>query len=231
MRTASWFVVAIVVCVAAAASAGAQTFLNKHVTITGNSIAQFQGGFQQREFPLLPSQNVVIRGENSYTCALILPLILYLVPANTDVVVLIDSTNDVQNGVTIAEHMLCIEQTIQSLLGRNPALRVVVANTPPWTHWNPCTSLYRDSSVISQISMYNAAYADPVSGLQARWPSRVRVADVWTPNADQDGWAVPQYMTGPCGIHPGNAGVWSSSWQHFVDAYTGLVMAAVQGTW
>lgn len=43
----------------------------KHVTVTGNSVAQFQGGFQLLEFPLLNPANVVIRGQNSYTCAMV----------------------------------------------------------------------------------------------------------------------------------------------------------------
>lgn len=231
MRPASRFAINAVVLLALGMTADAQSFLNKHVAITGNSIAQFQGGFQQREFPLLVPQNVVIRGQNSYTCSMVLPLILYLVPANTDVVVLIDSTNDIQHNVTVGEHMACIEQTIEVLLARNPSLRLVILNTPPWTHWNPCTGSYRDDGVESEIVVFNNAYADPVTGLQALWPSRVRVADVWTPNADQDGWAIPQYMTGPCGLHPGNSGVWSSAWQHFSDAYTGLVMDAVSKRW
>jgi hypothetical protein len=231
MRPSSWFAINAVVLLVLGMTARAQSLLNKHVAVTGNSIAQFQGGFQRREFPLLPPQNVVIRGENSYTCSMVLTLIPYLVPANTDVVVLIDSTNDIQRGVTVDEHMACIAQTIAVLLARNPNLRLVVANTPPWTHWDPCTNSYRDDSVVSEITAFNAAYADQVTGLQALWPSNVRVADVWTPNADQDGWAIPQYMTGPCGIHPGNSGVWSSAWQHFSDAYTGLVMAAVNRRW
>jgi hypothetical protein len=122
-------------------------------------------------------------------------------------------------------------QTISSLVVRNRAVRIAVANTPPWTHWDPCTATYRDPSVVQLIEAYNAAYADPSIGLQAQWPVNVRVADVFTPSADQNGWAIPQYMTGPCGIHPGNSGMWSASWQHFTDAYTGIVMAALRGQW
>jgi GDSL-like Lipase/Acylhydrolase family len=202
-----------------------------HVTVTGNSLAQFQGGFQTHEFPLLNPQNVVIRGMYSYPCSAILRSIVYLVPADTEVVVLFDSSNDIRTGVTVQDHMACMNNTISVLLARNPALRIVVANTPPWTHWDPCTSSYRDDSIVTEIEAYNAAYADPVDGLQAQWPSNVRVADVWTPSVGQDGWALPQYMTGPCGVHPGDAGIWSASWQHFVDGYTGIVMGAVKSQW
>ena len=206
-------------------------YANKHIASTGNSLAQFQGGFQLMEFPLVPAANVVIRGQNSYTCAMILPLVSYLVPPNSDAVVLLDSTNDIEHNVPVQQHMNCIEQTITSLVTRNPAVRIVVANTPPWTHWDPCTSTYRDPSVVQLIQAYNAAYADSGSGLQALWPVNVRLADVFTPSSDQDGWALPQYMLGPCGIHPGNSGIWSASWQHFADAYTGLIMAALKGQW
>lgn len=210
---------------------GISLYKNKHVTIAGNSIADFQIGFQPEELPLLAPANVVIRGMDSYPCNHLLPVISFLVPSNSNVVVLFDSTNDVANHVPIQQHMECIEQSISALLTRNNALRVVVANTPPWTHWNPCTNTYRDDSVLSDIATYNSAYADPVTGLQALWPTEVRVADVWTPNVGSDGWAIPQDMTGPCGIHPGDRSVWSSSWQHFSQAYTGVVMSAVNGGW
>ncbi len=231
LRRKCVFVVLILVLNSFAFAQSIGNLYNKHVTITGNSLAQFQGGFQSREFPLLNPQNVVIRGMNSYTCSMLVTLVPYLVPVNTDVLVLLDSTNDIRTGVTVPQHMACIVQTITNLLARTPALRIVVANTPPWTQYDPCTATYRDPSIVTLIEAYNAAYADPVTGLQARWPTRVRVADVFTPAAGQDGWALPQYMTGPCGIHPGNQGVWSDSWQHFVNGYTGLVMSAAGGRW
>ena len=225
------FVILSLTAGGSAAAQGIGVYSKKHVAISGNSLAQFQGGFQSREFPLLPPANVVIRGQYSYTCAMILPLVTYLAPANSDVIVLLDSTNDIRTNVPVQQHMACIEQTIATLLLRNPAARIVVANTPPWTQWDPCTNQYRDHSIVDLIEAYNAAYADPASGLQAQWPANVRVADVFTPSADSDGWAIPQYMTGPCGIHPGDAGVWSASWQHFADGYTGLVMSSLNGQW
>ena len=233
MKAKLWFIlIALAFTTTRGTPAAAQIPLySTHVTITGNSLAQFQGGFQLHELPLVNPQDVVIRGMNSYTCSSILRLILYLVPADTQVAVLFDSTNDIRTGVTVQDHMACIDNTISVLVARNPAIRIVVANTPPWTHWNPCTSSNRDESVVSAIEAYNAAYADPADGLQARWPANVRVADVWTPSVDQDGWALPQYMAGPCGVHPGDASIWSSSWQHFVDGYTGIVMDAVKSRW
>ncbi len=228
--TSSLILVAMVFALALDAQAQTLDF-NAHVVVTGNSLAQFQAGFQTEEFPLLNPQDVMIHGMNSYTCAGLLRLVLYLVPTNTDVVVLLDSTNDIRTGVSVPSHMSCIKQTISMLLQRSPALRVVVVNTPPWTHWDPCTNTYRDDSVVAAIEAYNTAYADPVGGLQATWPVNVRVADAWTPSVDQEGWAIPQYMIGPCGVHPGNEGVWSSSWQHFADGYTGIVMQAVELKW
>jgi len=225
------FMFMLLLVVSGGLNAQVSQYSNKHITVTGNSLAQFQGGFQVREFPLVPAANVVIRGQDSNTCVMILMLITYLVPANSDAVVLLDSTNDIQHNVPVQQHMQCMEQTITKLVTRNPAVRIVVANTPPWTHWDPCTSTYRDPSIVQMIEAYNAAYADPSTGLQALWPVNVRVADVFTPSADQDGWALPQYMAGPCGIHPGNAGIWSASWQHFADGYTGLVMSALKGQW
>lgn len=210
---------------------GIGLYKNKYVAVTGNSIANYQAGFQSREFPLLTPTDVVFRGMDSYTCAMVLRLVIYLVPAQSNIVVLFNSTNDVANHIPVAQHMACMKQTISILLERNTQLRVIVANTPPWTHWNPCTNSYRDDSVTTDIQNYNAAYADPVTGFQALWPTRVRVADVWSPNADMQGWAIPSDMSGPCGIHPGERSVWSPSWEHFSEPYIDLTMDAVRGQW
>lgn len=203
----------------------------KHVTVTGNSIAHFQAPFGPQEFPAIKQSGVYIWGQDGQTCAGVLTLVLYLVPAATDVLVLIDSTNDVRDAIPVAQHMSCIQETILTLLARNLELKIVVANTPPWTQFNPCSGEDNPDSVRELIEAYNAAYADPISGLQAQWPNNVRVADVWTPSAGQDGWAIPADMPGPCGIHPGQEFQWSASWSHFVVPYEALVMQAVMGRW
>ena len=187
----------------------------KYVSITGNSIAQMQGGFQRNEFPVLLPANVTIRGMYSYTCDHLFPLVTYLVPANTNVVVLYDSTNDVLHGVAVSDHIACMERTVAALVLRNPTIRVIVANTPPWTADN-CYGDYRDA-----IDVYNSAYASEP------WPANVRVVDVWTPNVLQDGsrWADPNDMTGACGIHPGPANQWTDSWSHFTAPVSQAVMA------
>jgi hypothetical protein len=117
------------------------------------------------------------------------------------------------------------------LLTRNPALKIVVANTPPWTQYNPCAGAFRNPDVVSLIEAYNAAYADPVTGLEAQWPNNVRVADVFTPSAEPNGWAIPTDMMGPCGIHPDEEFVWSPAWAHFAGPYESLVMQALAGQW
>ncbi len=200
-------------------------YRNKHVTVTGNSIAQMQGGFQSQEFPLVPPGNVLIRGQNSYTCSMILTLITYLVPVNTDVVVLIDSTNDAARNIRVDDHMACIRQTITTLTLRNPAIKIVVANTPPWGE-DTCDG----QDPRATIAAYNAAYADASTGLEASYRN-VKVADVWTPAVQDDGWAIPQYMQGSCHIHPDIANQWTSSWSHFSYTYDQLVMSALRGQW
>src|SRR5262249_42831196 len=144
---------ALFLAVSAARCQSPTQYQNAYVTVMGNSIAHFQANFATQEFPAIPAANVWIWGTDSATCAYFLqsngvglPLILYYVPARTTVLVLIDSTNDVMTGATVTQHMACIEQTVSALLGRNPALKIVVANTPPVTHWNPCTGTYRDDT-------------------------------------------------------------------------------------
>ncbi len=213
-----------------------------YVTITGNSIAYFQQPFAPEEFPSLPSDEVYIWGQPSVQCSYFNalstngePLIYFYVPAQTTVAVLIDSTNDVANDIPVNQHMACIEQTIDYLLQRNMNLLIVVANTPPWTQWNPCLNGGQGGNnspiYLQMIEAYNAAYADPNTGLQALYPNNVRVADVYTPAALPDGWANPELMTGPCGIHPGPQWIWTTSWAHFTPAFDQLVIEAVNGQW
>ena len=208
------------------------------VTITGNSIAHFQAPFAPEEFPHLLASQVNIWGVDSVACAYFLstngngtPLLYFYVPAQTTVAVLIDSTNDIRTGVPVAQHMLCIETTIGLLLRRNPNIKIVVANTPPWTQFNPCTNANNPPAVLTAMQAYNAAYADPTTGLQALYPNNVRVADVYTPAAESNGWANPSYMSGPCGTHPGPEFIWTLSWAHFVPPYTTLVMEAINHQW
>lgn len=208
------------------------------VTIAGNSIAHFQANFAPEEFPQLLGSEVHIWGVDSVPCSYFLstngsgtPLLYFYVPAQTTIAVLIDSTNDIRTGVPVTQHMQCMETTIGLLLRRNPNIKVVVANTPPWTQFNPCSSADNPPAVLTAIQAYNAAYADPSAGLQAMYPNNVRVADVYTPAAESNGWANPFYMNGPCGIHPGPEFTWSMSWAHFVSAYTTLVMEAIDDEW
>ncbi len=190
----------------------------KHTTVTGNSLAVFQGGFQSLEFPYLPVSYVTIFGQNGMTCEQLLPLIPFLVARNADIVLLYNSTNDVRTGVQVSAHMTCMEQTVAVLLQRNPNIRILAANTPPWTEDN-CYGDYRDS-----IDIYNAAYA------REPWPAGVSVLDVWTPNVNPDTrWAIPADMTGPCGIHPGPANQWTNSWAHFTAPGTAAVYQIVKG--
>ena len=196
-----------------AASCYAQTIGFKHVAITGNSIAQMQGGFQSWEYPLLPKSYVTIFGQYSFTCANLLPLIPYLVPVNADVAVLYEAGTDVRRGFTPADHIACMESTVAVLQARNPNLIIVLANMQPWTQGN----CYGDSRDL--IDAYNAAYASE------QWPAGVQVVDVWTPNILQDGsrWADPNDITGTCGVHPGPANVWTWSWAHFTAPVTQAV--------
>lgn len=226
-----WFLSAILFLASASSAGQSLGQYSKHVTITGNSIAHFQANFGPYEFPAIQQSGVFIWGEDGQTCAEVLTLILYLVPAQTDVAVLIDSTNDIRDSVPVAQHMNCMYETISALLARNPGLKIVAANTPPWTHYNPCTGEDNPDSILNLIAVYNEAYSDHSSGLQATWPNNVRVADVWTPSAGADGWAIPADMPGPCGIHPGQEFQWATSWSHFASPYEALVMQAVRGLW
>jgi hypothetical protein len=210
----------------------AQAVVQPHITITGNSIAQFMSGFQPHLFPTYLPSNVVINGWIGYTCQMMLPALLATVPANTKVAVLIDSTNDVVHNTRLSDHMTCINQTINTLTMRNPAIKIVVALTPPWVEGNygcPPTSGYGDKRAV--IQSYNAAYRGDAGsgypGLAQSYPHTVVIADVYSYMVLPNGCANPDLETGPCGIHPGNSQQWSSSWSAFGNVLVQGVQTAL----
>ncbi len=193
--------------------------LTKHITVSGNSIAQYQYPFAIIEFSSLAPGYAYIYGAPAFTCSEVYRELSFLVPADTDVAVLIDSTNDVRTGVTISDHMACMNLSIAYLVGRNPSIKIVVVNTPPWRQ-NNCYA----ADPRQVIAAYNAAYVDPVTGLAAAWPGVVTVADAWSLIAGPDGWAIPNLMVGYCGTHPGVAYQWSVAWQNFASSYESVAV-------
>jgi hypothetical protein len=196
--------------------AGAQSIghgYQPHVALLGNSIAMFEATLQPEIFPQLPAANVYIFGHPSYTCSMVRTLLLFdafgspTAPRNPDVVVLVnDTTNDIQKGHTAGDVLTCLQGSVQDLLTHKPTLKVVVLTTPPWTQFNPCTGTNNDPSVPGLIESYNQVMPQ----LQTQWPQNVRVLDAFTPFLDvqHDGWANPALMGGPCGIHPGQPYTW-----------------------
>ncbi len=109
------------------------------ISITGNSVAQMQGGFQTDMWPLLPGGDISIFGQYSMTCNELLqqgptglPLILAMAPASSRVVVLYDVGNDIHTGVPVQTHIACMQQTIQDFYQRNPSVKIVLTNQLPW---------------------------------------------------------------------------------------------------
>jgi hypothetical protein len=202
-----------------------------HVSVLGNSIALFEAGLQSEIFPQLSPPNVYIFGHMSYTCNLVRQMLPYdvfgttVAPRNPDIVVLAnDTTNDVEQATTPAALMACLQNTISNLLTRKPTLKIVLLTTPPWTHFNPCSSTMNDPSIAALIESYNSV----MPSLQTLWPHNVRVLDAWTPFLDLDdpGWADPALMGGPCGLHPGTPYTWDFGQPTLASVYRATVMTS-----
>jgi hypothetical protein len=201
------------------------------VSLLGNSIALFEAGLQRDIFPTLNPANIYIFGHESYTCALIRQVLPYDVfgtvaaPRNPDIVVLVnDTTNDVEHGTTAASVLTCLQNTVSELLDRKPSLKIVVLTTPPWTHYNPCSATNNPPTIPGLIASYNAVMPE----LQTEWPHNVRVLDANTPFLDTfgDGWANPALMTGPCGIHPGPPYQWSGGQPTLAAVFRNTVLTS-----
>jgi hypothetical protein len=202
------------------------------ISITGNSVAQMQGGFQTDMWPLYPAGDISIFGQYSMTCNELLqegptglPLILAMAPASSQVIVLYDVGNDIHTGVPLQTHIACMQQTIKDFYERNPSVKIVITNQLPWGQgfllngqWYQrgddgvlCAGYFDARAVIAQ---YNQAYATTNwnQGLPA---GTVTLVDVWTPNALPNGFGDPQYIKGGCLVHPDLPNQWTPAWQHF----------------
>jgi GDSL-like Lipase/Acylhydrolase family len=203
------------------------------VSLLGDSIALFEAGLQPEIFPTLIRSNVYIFGHNGYTCNLVSLVITYdafgttAAPRNPDIIVLVnDTTNDVEQGTTPASLLTCLQNTVSELLARKSNLKIVVLTTPPWTQYNPCLGVNNNPSIPGLIASYNALMPE----LQTQWPHNVRVLDANTPFLDGlgDGWANPALMTGPCGIHPGPQSQWSGGQPTLAAVFRNTVLTSNQ---
>ena len=137
-------------------------------------------GFQPWAFPNIPSQNISIQGFGGYTCAMRLPILLSNVPASTNAVFIMAATNDVVEGVPVAQHIACMKSMIGQLISENSHMLILLSNVPPLVHGDPF------GDVRSTIAAYNQAY----TSLPLFYPSNVKLVDMWTPMVDVNGWGL-----------------------------------------
>lgn len=203
------------------------------VALLGNSIAAYESGLQAYIFPQLPVSKVYIYGRISHTCQMVRLSIVAdafgtsLGPRNPDVVVLVnDTSNDISHGVPPATTYSCLEGTIGDLLNRKATLKIILLSQVPWTQYDPCTGQDNDPSYLQLIQNMNAM----LPGLQAEFPHNVRVLDAYTPFLDHqgDGWGDPSLMGGPCGVHPGDPGVWDFGQPTLANVFRNIVLTSNQ---
>jgi|ERR1039458_5375924 hypothetical protein len=181
--------------------------LSSQTKITGNSLVQL-APWTSIGIPLTE-----IRGHNSYTCSMLSILLPYDVPLGTQVAVLVESTNDIRTNVPLAAHMACITGEITYLQSHRSGIKLFIVNTPPWNQIN-CYGDQRDL-----ISQYNNAY------LSLPDQYGVTVVDVWTGAVQSDNWAIPELMSGPCGVHPGQNQTPNAGWTFFMSQIVNAMSA------
>jgi len=197
---------ALTLAVACLAGAQTQTPLyppgvqQQYVAFYGHSFdAQiYQFGLVPQEVPALSSYSVM--GWSSWTCQMLLgpggTNLLLGVPRLATIAVLSAGRNDVQHGVSVADHMRCVGQMVATLTTRNPNIFVMFTNVEPLG--SAALQLYGD--LRPQIAAYNSAYAQ----LPATYPN-VAVVDTWTPMVDTAGVGLA-YLFDSSGIHPSPVG-------------------------
>ncbi len=168
-----------------------------NVVLFGHSWAADMAGFQGWAFPNIPSSHVVVQGYHSFRCTDLLGVLLTSVPASTNAVFLITATNDVVDGVSVSQHMACMETMISDLIAENPNMLILVSNVPPLC----ANTIGSFGDERSRIAAYNQAYTT----LTSIYPNNVKLIDMWTPMVDTNGWGLVNMFTGD-GIHPGPNG-------------------------
>ncbi len=179
---------------------------SQNLVITGHSQVQFA------PWPAVGIPLTDIRGHDSYTCAMLKTLLPYDVPAGTNAVALVESTNDVLQGTSPEDGVSCVEDEITWLEANRPGIRIVVANVAPFGEGN-CYGDFRE-----QIAEYNALYA----GLPGEYG--ITLADISSVITQPDGWAILSYMDGLCLIHQGQFQQLNDGWTFFMDQ----IIAAIQ---
>ena len=167
------------------------------VVLFGHSWIADMNGFAPWAFPNLPSGNIAIRGHGALTCSGLLIWLQGDIQPTTNVVFLMLATNDIVRNIDVNSHMACVYQAIQLILHKNPNMKILLSNVPPW-----CQSTvpgYGDKRQI--IATYNAAYQ-----LVPQAYPQVTVVDMWTMTVQSDGWALPNVIDGALGYHFGPNG-------------------------
>lgn len=170
---------------------------NAHVVLFGHSWIAAMNGFAPWAFPNLPSANVSVRGHGSLTCSGLLIWMQGDIASTTDVVFMMLATNDILRNTDVSWHMACVEQAVQMALQKNPRMKVLLSNVPPWG----ASTLAQYGDKRPLIAAYNAAYP-----LLAQRYAQVSIVDMWSPTVQTDGWALPNVIDGPLGYHFGPNG-------------------------
>ena len=187
MKTVTTLFVVLLIALGAGAQSYQQPLipphaLNVNVVLFGHSWIELMQGFQPWAFPNIPSRHVAIQGFGGYNCAELLAIVLANVPASTNAVFIMAATNDVVEGVSVAQHMACMESMIGELIGENPHMLILISNVPPLC----ITVLGVFGDERSRIAAYNQAYLS----LPQLYPNNVKLVDMWTPMVDTNGWGL-----------------------------------------
>lgn len=171
------------------------------IVVTGNSLVEMSPWADSGIVP-----KPTIRGWNGHTCEMLTSLLPWDVAPGAKTAVLVEATDDVLRYVSPEDHKACMVGQIEWLLANRPGIKIYVANTPPMAEEN-CYGDYRE-----QIEAYNAVYDQ----LASDYP--VTLVDVWSGIVQADGWAIPDDMDGPCGIHFGQPGQLNPGWAFFMGS-------------
>ena len=201
MKTTATLFLVLLVALGAPAQSYQQPLIPPHalhvnVVLFGHSWIERMQGYQSWAFPNIPTQHVSIQGYGGYTCAQLLPLVAYSVPASTNAVFIMAATNDVVTGVPVGQHMACMESMINQLISENSHMLILVSNDPPLC----INTLHLFGDERATIAQYNQAYLS----LPQLYPNNVKLVDMWTPMVDTNSWGLLNMFLD--GVHPGPNG-------------------------
>jgi hypothetical protein len=140
-------------------------------------------------------QELTVRGFDSQVCSYFQMILPYLVPVGSKTVVLVEGTNDITMGTPPDVFRACLQAQVAWIQAQG--MSAVLVNVSPWNQ-NTLGCHRKVPDPRPAIAAYNSIFPTLAPTVVDEWRAAIQRMPL-----QEYGWAIPDLMSGPCGIHPG----------------------------